>query len=146
MIIRKSNRKETDFIFAFSQKVIEESSMGYLKPGHHNIVTEMFEPALQNGAYYLVAEKENKLLGWILVGTTIDPYSLEEIGYLLDIYVFPDYRKSAIAKKLTHEALTRLKQDHYQKVQLSIFSGNHSTALCQQFDFKEVLTVFERPL
>ncbi|OCA92088.1 GNAT family N-acetyltransferase [Pseudobacillus wudalianchiensis] len=146
MIIRKANQKETDFILNFSQEVIEEGSMGYLKPSRDNIISEVFKPALENGAYYLVAEKENTLLGWILVGTNIDLYSFEEIGYLLDIYVFSPYRKSGIAKELTQEALKRLKQGHYKKVQLSIFSGNHSTALCQQFGFKEILTVFERPL
>ncbi|KMY55873.1 hypothetical protein AC623_19625 [Bacillus sp. FJAT-27231] len=146
MIIRKANQKEIDFILNFSQEVIEEGSMGYLKPSRDNIISEIFKPALENGAYYLVAEKENTLLGWILVGTNIDLYSFEEIGYLLDIYVFSPYRKSGIAKELTQEALKRLKQDQYKKVQLSIFSGNHSTALCQQLGFQEVLTVFERPL
>lgn len=146
MIIRKANKKEIHFILDFSQKVIEESSMGYLKSSHQNIPREVFKPAMENGAYYLIAEKEHTLLGWILVGATIDSYSLEEIGYLLDIYVFPKHRKSGVAKKLTEEAFSQLKQADYKKVQLSIFSGNHSKALCQQLGFKEILTVFEKPL
>ncbi|MDQ0257597.1 L-amino acid N-acyltransferase YncA [Evansella vedderi] len=147
MFIRKATKEETDTILDLSQKFVGESSMGYVKPSLRNISKEMFGPHLESGAaYYLLAEKKNTLLGWILVGVNIDPYSHEEVGCLLDIYVFPEYRKSGVAKKLMHEALDRLKQAHYKKVKCSIFSGNHSKALCDQFGFKEVLTVFERPL
>lgn len=144
MIIRKATKKETEAILDISQKVIEESSMGHITSKDPNIVRVLFQPFLESGAYYLIAKEGNDLLGWILLGPNYDPYSDEEIGYLFDIYVFPEYRKSGVAKKLNHEALVRLKQDHYKKVQLCIFSGNHSKDLCQQFGFKELMTVYEK--
>jgi L-amino acid N-acyltransferase YncA len=144
MIIRKADNNESAAILEMSQKVIEESSMGYLKSKHQNNVRELFQSFLNSGAYYLIAEEDNKLMGWILLGANFDPYSGEVIGYLFDIYVFPECRNSGVAKKLNHEALVRLKQDNYKKVQLCIFSGNHSKALCQQFGFKELMTVFEK--
>lgn len=145
MIIRKATNDETNMILDLSKRFIEESTMGYLTFSEENVL-KTFEPFLANGAYYLVAKNDDVLLGWLLVGWNIDQFTHETIGFLLDIYIFPEYRRSGVANKLVTEALKILKEDNYRKVQLTIFSGNPSKILCEQFGFKEVLTLFEKTL
>lgn len=145
MIIGKANHSETKYIINFSQKVIRESSMGYIDTKQIDYV-DLFGPFLDNGAYYLIAKKDEKIVGWLLIGSSMDQFTFEQIGVLLDIYVIPQYRKLGIAKRLMNEALTILKQQKLTKVQLSIFAGNSSRKLCDQFGFKEVLTVFKKSI
>lgn len=145
MLIRVASAKETKKILSLSSRVIEESSMGFMKQSEHS-ATELFEPYLLNGAYYLVAIKNKRILGWLLVGWNMDQLSNEPIGCLLDVYVFPSDRRFGVAKKLMERSLQDLKKLGYRKVQLTVFSGNSSKNLCESFGFTDVFTLMEKEI
>lgn len=145
MKIRVASAKETKKILSLSSRFIEESSMGFMKQSEQT-ATELFEPYLLNGAYYLIAIKNKQILGWLLVGWNVDQFSDEQIGCLLDVYVFPAHRRFGVAKKLLERSLQDLKELGYRKVQLTVFSGNPSKSLCEAFGFSDVFTLMEKKL
>lgn len=65
-----------------------------------------------------VAEKENKLVGVIMVGND------GRRGYIYHVAVSPQYRKQGIASQLVDTALQALKQCGINKVALVVFDKN----------------------
>ncbi|WP_176713744.1 GNAT family N-acetyltransferase [Pseudobacillus wudalianchiensis] len=103
----------------------------------------MFLPYIQNGAYYLIEEENQRLKGWLLLGIDGDFMAGNVIGQLLQIYVFPQYRKMGIGRKLMQEAIRQLQSQGMKKIHLNVFAGNPAKNMYKEFGFKKISTIME---
>ncbi|MEH7382690.1 GNAT family N-acetyltransferase [Bacillus sp. JJ1533] len=143
--IRKATYEETQRILNHSLEVLKEATMGHVKPSKKKAF-DLISPFLSNGGYYLICLEKNRILGWIGVGSSVDNYTDEMIGVILEIYVLPHYRNKGIAKKLCYEAFKYLNREGLNRVQLNVFSGNRAKKLYEEIGFKEVSSVMERKI
>jgi ribosomal protein S18 acetylase RimI-like enzyme len=141
MKIRRATYRETQKILDHSIEVLEEASMGYIKPTKEK-ARQMVSPFLLDG-YYLVYIEHNIIKGWIAIANTIDYYTDDTIGIIPELYVLPAYRKQGVAEKLCKEALHCLKKEGHMKVQLNVFSGNQIKHLYQKLGLQEISTLME---
>lgn len=146
MVIRKASYGETQKILNHAIEIMKEATMGQVEPTEEK-AHQMISSFLSGEGYYLVhADKDNILQGWIGIGKTLDFYTGEMVGIIPEIFVLPTYRKQGIAEKLCKQALSHLKAEGYQKVQLHVFSGNHAKHLYQKLGFREVSTLMAMDL
>ncbi|HZG72574.1 MAG TPA: GNAT family N-acetyltransferase [Chondromyces sp.] len=145
MTIRKASRLEIDYLLQLSGKVLKESSMGHMENDIHTAYN-MFLPFIQNGGYYLIDEENRRLKGWVLLG--IDRYSMVDntIGHILQLYVFPRYRKAGVGRKLMKQAMKEFQARGIKTAQLNVFAGNPAHILYKKLGFKEVSTIMELTL
>ncbi|OCA82897.1 hypothetical protein A8F95_14320 [Bacillus wudalianchiensis] len=142
MTIRRANQSETHYILQLTGNVLSESSMGHIKNNVHTAY-HMFLPYIQNGAYYLIEEENQRLKGWLLLGIDGDFMAGNVIGQLLQIYVFPQYRKMGIGRKLMQEAIRQLQSQGMKKIHLNVFAGNPAKNMYKEFGFKKISTIME---
>lgn len=145
MTIRKATDHETEKIVNHALEVLKESTMGHVVVKWEKVL-QLISPFLSDDGYYLVHTKNNVVQGWIGVGSTTDIYTDNVVGIIPEIYVRSQYRNQGIAEKLCEEAIRRLKEDGYQKVQLNVFSGNHIKSLYEKLGFEDVSTLMEKNL
>ncbi|RFB10186.1 GNAT family N-acetyltransferase [Bacillus sp. HNG] len=145
MQIRRATYNETQRILNHSLEVLKEATMGHVKQRRKKAL-ELITPFLSNGGYYLICLENNRVLGWIGVGSSVDVNTDEMVGIIPEIYVLPEYRNKGIAKALCNEAFTYLKSEGLNKVQLNVFSGNYAKRIYEDLGFKEVSTVMERKI
>ncbi|HLS10492.1 GNAT family N-acetyltransferase [Lentibacillus sp.] len=145
MVIRKATKRETRQIISHSMDVLTEASMGHI-PAKKEKVWQMVTPFLAGGGYYLVCTEDDRLQGWVGVGSTTDYYTDKPVGIIPELYVLPPYRKQGIAEKLCDEALRRLQGSGYAAVQLNVFAGNASKQLYQKLGFQDVAILMEKRL
>lgn len=100
-------------------------------------IKPLIDPLLEKGSYYLVAEENNKLIGWILVGTSRDQFSDRTIGFIYELYVLKEFRGNGVSKLLLNDAIDRLKKAGYSEIRLSVFAENPAIHLYRQFGFSE---------
>lgn len=144
-IVRKATDKEIEKILTYSLDVFKESTLGLFQPSVEK-VQQMVAPVFLNGGYYLIYEKNNRIQGWVGVGTLYDNLSEEMTGVIPELYVLPSYRNQGIAERLCKKAIQNLQLDGYKKVQLNVFSKNHARKLYDKLGFREVITVMEKDL
>ncbi|WP_010677966.1 GNAT family N-acetyltransferase [Bacillus timonensis] len=145
MQIRRATYEETQRILSHSLEVLKEATMGHVKQRRKKAL-ELITPFLSNGGYYLICHENNRVLGWIGVGSSVDMNTDEMIGIITELYVLPNYRNKGIAKTLCNEAFIYLKSEGLNKVQLNVFSGNRAKSIYEELGFKEVSTVMERKI
>lgn len=145
MMIRKATREEVQKISRHAYHVVNEATVGFIKPTPE-LVAELITPFLENDAHYLLYKEDQQVKGWIGVGTSYDYLTHQTVGVILELYVFPTFRKQGIAKKLIEEATKRLKDQGYNKVQLQVYAGNQAKSLYQKLCFEEVVTMMEKDL
>jgi len=145
MIIRKANAYETNQLLNWSVTFTEELSMGYMKP-NLNMTYDMVTKVLSNGGYYLVAQNEREIFAWILLGFDQNYYKNKPVGFLYELYVFPQYRNHGVGKNLIYHALSHLKNAGMKNVQLNVFAGNPAKGLYENLGFAEVTSLMEKPI
>lgn len=145
MVIRTATKRETQHIVSHSLDVLKEASMGYI-PAKKEKARQMNTSFLTGDGYYLVSIENDKLQGWIGVGSTIDPYTDKPVGIIPELYVLPPYRNQGIAEKLCVEALNRIRKSGSTAVQLNVFAGNAIKQLYQKLGFQDVATLMEKRL
>ncbi|RJS61437.1 hypothetical protein CJ483_16460 [Bacillus sp. PK3_68] len=142
MTIRKANQLETHYILHLTGNVLQESSMGHIANSPH-VAYQMFMPYIQNGAYYLIEEDKHRLKGWLLLGVDRNVMTGHDMGHLLQLYVFPRYRKAGIGRELLKEAIKQLQLHGAKTIQLNVYAGNPAKAMYEQFGFTDVSTIME---
>lgn len=145
MIIRRANEYEISHLYQWSLSLTEELSAGYMKSNDH-MTYEMVSKVLSNGGYYLIAQHNWEVMGWILLGYDQNFYQNKPVGFLYELYVFPPYRKNGVGKILMKEAMVQLKKAGMKSVQLNVFAGNSAKRLYEKLGFKDVTTLMEREL
>ncbi|MGG0746123.1 GNAT family N-acetyltransferase [Priestia megaterium] len=111
---------------------------------------ELVGSAFEKGCYYLVSRQENKLAGWVLIGPSTDFFSKEEIGFIYELYVVPEYRGQGLAKPLIQKAIDELSFKGYPEIRLSVHAGNFAQHVYRDLGFVDkqismTLQVVKRP-
>lgn len=142
MQYRKATETETNEILQLASRVAKEASMGYINEStNYPILMEQFY--LASGGSYIVAIDNETLAGWVLAGKSFDSINNELIGFIPELYVFPEYRNNHIGSELMKIALDEYKKNGVKKVQLNVFHGNQAKNLYERLGFQSVSTLME---
>ncbi|WP_100405828.1 GNAT family N-acetyltransferase [Bacillus solitudinis] len=142
MLIRRSSNDEFEFIQSHKSQVQHEATMGYVNESNQ---LEMDLNTPYQGHYY-VFEHQYTVQGWVLLGETKGPFTNDQSGVILELYVLPAYRKYGVGKMLMNFAIEHFKYQGLKKVQLNVFSGNPARKLYERLGFHEVASLMERPI
>jgi ribosomal protein S18 acetylase RimI-like enzyme len=136
MIIRKPNNNELEKVISLSPQAIFDGTLGEVKPTSEK-VTQLVEPLLEKGSYYLIATDGHELMGWILLGSSKDQFTNKTNGFIYELFVLEAFRGKGISKKLMRTSIEHLKNEGYSEVRLSVFSGNKAIELYEKMGFNK---------
>jgi len=134
MDIRKSNDLELKRVLSLSPQAVFDGTLGEVKPTNQKI-EQLIKPLLEKGNYYLIAIEDDKLMGWILIGTSKDQFTDKINGFIYELFVLEEFRRKGISKLLMRTGIEHLKQDGYSEVRLSAFAGNRAIKLYEKLGF-----------
>ncbi|WP_285395754.1 GNAT family N-acetyltransferase [Lysinibacillus sp. fls2-241-R2A-57] len=134
MDIRKPNDSELKKVLELSPQAVFEGTLSEVKPTNEK-VEQLVKPLLEKGCYYLIATEEDKLMGWVLLGTNKDQFTDKINGFIYELFVLVEYRGKGISKRLMTTAIDQLRQQGYSEVRLSAFSENNAIKLYEKMGF-----------
>ncbi|PEA78440.1 GNAT family N-acetyltransferase [Bacillus wiedmannii] len=134
-MIEKANREETNEILQYAAQSLFEGTRGNCQLSTEKAI-EITRPIVERGAYYVVVKEENNVMGWILIGENTDYFSLEKLGFIYELYVFPEYRGKGLSRKLIWAGIKEL-QKNYSEIRLNVFAGNFAKEMYEEFGFVE---------
>jgi len=134
-MIIKANQEDTSKILKYAAQSLFEGTRGNCQLSTEKAI-EITKPIVEKGACYLVIKEENKILGWILIGENTDYFSHEKLGFIYELYVFPEYRGKGLSRKLIEAGIKEL-QKNYSEIRLNVFAGNFAKEMYEQFGFVE---------
>ena len=65
-----------------------------------------------------------------------DYFSHEKLGFIYELYVFPEYRGKGLSRKLMEAGIKEL-QKNYSEIRLNVFAGNFAKGMYEEFGFVE---------
>ncbi|MFS2169945.1 GNAT family N-acetyltransferase [Priestia megaterium] len=133
-MIAKATEEELQEIRTKSADALFKGTMKQFHPSAER-VNELVRSAFEKGCYYLVSRQENKLAGWVLIGSSADFFSKEEIGFIYELYVVPEYRGQGLAKPLMQKAIDELSIKGYREIRLSVHAGNFAQHVYRELGF-----------
>ncbi|MTH55017.1 GNAT family N-acetyltransferase [Bacillus mangrovi] len=136
MEIRKPDHEEIQKILTYSPEALHEGTMGRADFSLEQ-AKELSESLLKKGSYYLMAMENEELAGWVLLSKSFDLFKEEEIGFITELYVLPNYRRRGVAKKLIKKGIDEMKIRGFSDIRLNVFSGNDAIELYKELGFKE---------
>lgn len=87
--------------------------------------------AFKNGTKFFVAQKNGKVLGYVGISCIIDE------GYITNVAVFPEYRKSGVASALMNRVFGLARDEGLSFVSLEVRESNFAAiSLYEKFGFK----------
>lgn len=92
--------------------------------------TEVWEKTLKKPSkdvHNLIAEVNDRVIGWCTAGVNRDKDSSSETGELYGIYVLPEYIGQGIGSKLIEKAINILKNEGYARATLWVLVTNEKT-------------------
>lgn len=134
MDIRKPNDLELKKVILLSPQAIFDGTLGEVKPTNEK-VKRLVEPLLEKGSYYLIATENDKIMGWILLGTSKDQFTDKMNGFIYELFVIEEFRGNGISKRLMRTAIDHLRKDGYTEVRLSAFAENQAIKLYEKMGF-----------
>ncbi|WP_439019804.1 GNAT family N-acetyltransferase [Bacillus thuringiensis] len=134
-MIIKANQEDTNEILKYAAQSLFEGTRGKCQLSIEKAF-EITKPIIDKGAYYLVIKEEKKVLGWILIGENVDYFSREKLGFIYELYVFPEYRGRGLSRKLMEAGIKELKEE-YLEIRLNVYAGNFAKEIYEDFGFVE---------
>ncbi len=134
MDIRKPNDFELKKVLSLSPQAVFDGTLGEVEPTKEKI-DQLVKPLLAKGSYYLIATKKDKLMGWILIGSSKDQFTDMMNGFIYELFVIEEFRGNGISKMLMRAGIDHLKQDGYSEIRLSAFAGNQAIKLYEKMGF-----------
>ncbi|MGQ4669679.1 GNAT family N-acetyltransferase [Bacillus toyonensis] len=134
-MIIKANQEDTSKILKYAAQSLFEGTRGNCQLSTEEAI-EITKPIVEKGACYLVIKEENKILGWILIGKIPTIFSREKIGFIYELYVFPEYRGRGISRELMEAGIKELKEK-YSEIRLNVFAGNFAKEMYEELGFVE---------
>ncbi len=134
MEIRKPNDFELKKVLSLSPQAVYDGTLGEVEPTKEEI-EQLVKPLLEKGSYYLIATENDKLMGWILIGTNKAPFTDLISGFIYELFVIEEFRGNGISKLLMKAGIEHLKQDGYSEIRLSAFAGNQAIKLYEKLGF-----------
>ncbi|MBD8591244.1 MULTISPECIES: GNAT family N-acetyltransferase [Peribacillus] len=145
MDIRKPNDSELKKVMLLSPQAVFDGTLGEVKPTNEKI-KHLVEPLLEKGSYYLIATEIDKLMGWILIGSSKDQFTDKMSGFIYELFVIEEFRGNGISKRLMRTAIDHLRQDGYSEVRLSAFAENQAIKLYEKMGFNIRTVTMSLPL
>lgn len=145
MEIRKPNELELKEILSLGPQAIFAGTLGQVKPSEEK-VKQLVEPLLQKECYYLIANKDDHLLGWILIGESKDQFDGKTFGFIYELFVLEEFRGNGISKRLIEKSIEHFKQKGYSEVRLSVFAGNQAIKLYEKLGFTDRTITMSLPI
>ncbi|MBW2987143.1 GNAT family N-acetyltransferase [Candidatus Woesearchaeota archaeon] len=94
---------------------------------------------------YFVAEKDKKIIGFITGELMRAPRTTE--GFVSDIYVYPEYRKQAIGKKLMAEFARWTKSRNCNWMSLMVYTRNKKgKKFYERLGFDDVVEIMKKKI
>lgn len=84
----------------------------------------------------MVAVDEEKIFGWLLLGTAKDQFTGQALGFIYEIYILKDYRGKGFSKELMNAAIEHFQQEGYAEVRLSAKAENPAVRIYENAGFK----------
>ncbi|MEH7225013.1 GNAT family N-acetyltransferase [Bacillus sp. JJ1566] len=134
MDIRKPKDFELKKVLSLSPQAVFDGTLGEVEPTKEKI-DQLVKPLLEKGSYYLIATENDKLMGWILIGTSKDQFTDMMNGFIYELFVIEEFRGNGISKLLMRAGIDHLKQDGYSEIRLSAFAGNQAIKLYEKLGF-----------
>ncbi|KAA0543163.1 GNAT family N-acetyltransferase [Bacillus sp. BGMRC 2118] len=134
MNIRKPNDTELKDILSLSPQAVFDGTLGEVKPSKEKI-DQLIKPLLEKGSYYLIATDNDKLMGWILIGASRDPFTDRKNGFIYELFVIEEFRGNGISNLLMAAGIDHLKQAGYSEIRLSAYAGNSAIKLYEKLGF-----------
>lgn len=135
MNIRKAENNDLKTILSLSPQAVFDGTLGEARPSHSKIES-MVNPLLEKGGFYLVAVDQEKIIGWLLLGTSKDQFTDQELGFIYEIYILEDYRGTGFSKGLMNAAIVHFQQEGYAEVRLSAKAENPAIQIYENAGFK----------
>ncbi|HSJ39001.1 MAG TPA: GNAT family N-acetyltransferase [Planococcus sp. (in: firmicutes)] len=135
MNIRKAESSELKTILALSPQAVFDGTLGEVRPSNSK-VESLVKPLLEKGSFYLVAVDEEKIFGWLLLGTSKDQFTDQALGFIYEIYIQKDYRGKGFSKELMNAAIEHFQQEGYAEVRLSAKAENPAVRMYENVGFK----------
>ncbi|WP_070119430.1 GNAT family N-acetyltransferase [Bacillus marinisedimentorum] len=136
MRIQKADDKAVQEIMGMIHRTMHEGTMGHL-PEEGEKASNLVQQVLDKGAYFLAAQEEDDLAGWVLFGTNVDYFTDAHHAFIYDIYVLEKYRGRGLARKLVMEAMKEGRRQGAKEIRLNVFAGNPARKLYEEIGFDE---------
>lgn len=134
MDIRKPNDLELKKVLSLSPQAVYDGTLGQVEPTKEKI-DQLVKPLLKKGSYYLIATKNNKIMGWILIGSSKDQFTDMLNGFIYELFVIEEFRGNGISELLMRAGIDHLKQDGYSEIRLSVLAENQAIKLYEKLGF-----------
>jgi len=140
MVIRDPTREEMFEIIEKSSQFCDESS-GYTvdyNEENRKAFRNQLIAALSSGMKTRVAEESDNIMGAIMyISSREDQITREKYGFILNLIVFPEYRKKGIARSLIENFKEELEKEGINDVRLNVFAENgKAIRLYEKLGFK----------
>lgn len=135
MKIHKPNDQVVETILWLSPQALYEGTMGEAKLTDEEI-HQLVQPLLDKGGFYLAATEEERLLGWVLAGTSKDPFSRNANGFIYELFVLKESRGNGCGKALMDAAIRHFQKEGCTEVRLSAKADNPAVELYGNLGFK----------
>jgi ribosomal protein S18 acetylase RimI-like enzyme len=145
MNIRKPNDLELKEILSLSPQVLHDGTLGQVESTSERM-EQLITSLLEKGSYYLIATENDKIMGWILLGSTKNQFNDEVNGFIYELYVLEEFRGNGISKRLMREGIDHLKQDGYSEIRLNAYEGNYAIELYEKLGFNRRTVIMSLPL
>lgn len=127
MLIRDSSREETvELIDRFGDYCDELT--GYLIEYSDEMKTtfkNQFMGALDMGMKLKVVEENGVVMGGIMyMEERTDSITGEKNGFVLNLLIFPEYRRRGLAKMLIEHTASELREKGIESIRLNVFANN----------------------
>lgn len=135
-MIEKASQSNLEEIKVKSVDSLYEGTANTFKPSQER-AGQIFRAVLEQGGYYLVLKEDGDLKGWVLIGTNKDYFSQENVGFIYELYVLPNYRGKGRSKFLMKMAIEELVNKWHEEIRLNVHAENFAKEIYKGFGFVE---------
>lgn len=133
--IREAVKEDSHNISVVHVRTWQEAYKGIIPDSYLNSLSvegrtqkwiEMFDKPSPNQKIW-VAQKDDKIVGFSVIGTSRDENATPETGELFSVYVDPDHMRQGIGAALMRKAIEGLKEAGFTKATLWTLEDNTNT-------------------
>ncbi|MFP7736718.1 GNAT family N-acetyltransferase [Priestia aryabhattai] len=122
-MITKANENDLKEIISNAVDAVQEATAYTFKPWQGQI-KNIIRKTLDHGGYYLILKEKDCLKGWILIDISKDYFKQQNIGFIYEVYVLPNYRGKGYSKELIKAAIEELSMQGCNEIERNIRTTN----------------------
>lgn len=94
-----------------------------------------YQNLLFNGAVFYIYKIHNRIAGWILLDNSIDRMTKQRNGWIVELFVYEEFRHRGIASKLIQHSFSYFKEHQCKEIKLNVYSHNPAYFLYEKLGF-----------